>query len=278
MKVLCERSTNGIASIRLKGENGRRASFYLLGRGAIATKGERDDVAKLLRVHCGNANRPAYVAHLGSAQIGVRIGNTTIYGEKSDQNRRLDLFFDQVLFELGGYGSWWSESFALVRQTLDLTLAAYPVALVLLQDAAAWRPREWSEDIFTSWIASRKSVWGGEGDSLTLVARTSTLNPFVVMAPFVQTIRLNEWLNDAAGSIASAETADSVARVSARSSGRLELPQLFVQARIVTSADRMWVIDIVRPDAGWPADLHVADCQAENDDVSCELQWRQVSL
>ena len=55
-----------------------------------------------------------------------------------------------------------SDLSALVRQTLDLTLAAYPVALVVLQDAAAWRPLEWPEDKYTSWIAGRRRVWAGE--------------------------------------------------------------------------------------------------------------------
>jgi hypothetical protein len=271
--VTIESRTQGSGSIGiwLKRDAGRRASFYLLGHGAIRTKDDSDRLAQIIEAHCGNSERPACVSHLGSMQMGVRLGDETVHGAAEAQRRRLTAFFSTVLPELGGYGSWWLASFALVQQTLNLTFTAYPTELVLLQDVAARAPWEWREDAFARWVAERAAKWGGEGDRLTLVGRESVLTPFIA-APYARTMPLDEWFKMAAGRTGAARKA---ARVTVESSsGRLAQPRLYAAtATILLSAERMCVIEIKPPPHDWPLELHVADFATDDKDLSVDLQW-----
>jgi hypothetical protein len=156
---------------------------------------------------------------------------------------------------------------------LDVVLPAFPVRIVLLQDVAARPPLEWAGDEFAAWIEARRARWGDLADELVIVGRGSALAPFAE-GRFSRSITLTEWLTEKPAQQAGSS---DTARINISRRNGNDLPKLALlapTAQTVLDLPDRCIIDVRRPDGGWPAELAVAEfAGVEEDQLVVDTSW-----
>jgi hypothetical protein len=120
------------------------------------------ELRAILRGHIGWPYEFAAVMHLGSVLPPLWLGAEDLFGTAEVQSERLDRFLSGACHMLGGFGSWWPETFTL----LEAAAQAFPKAAIqhrLLLQSARGTPFEYDRERLAEWLAERPArsdhVW-----------------------------------------------------------------------------------------------------------------------
>jgi len=181
-----------VISLRESEDQGRQVLFVVIGRGAIRPTPEKDRLIERLSRDIGRSNRRTYLMHLGASKPAIPIGPTDLHGEAASQRDAIANFFREAATLQGGFGSWWEESFAQIRELMN----GYPasVTIALIQGNAAKPPLEWKEADVNAWFANRQKTWGQGDDKLLIISPDAATTGFS-SGPFMRTVELKDFVD-----------------------------------------------------------------------------------
>jgi hypothetical protein len=160
--------------------------FYIIGFAAFQDAKQIEYFEDYLdSYHMPSQQIPGFLTHIGShTRYGK--GNLMHIGNEHDSQQKQELkeFCERILAVQGGFGSWWKETFSLMKKEFSGAGALKDIEIVLMQDQPQRIIFEWDEDEISSWVEDRKKAgW----ETIFSIVCTKTPSGSFSDLPFIST-------------------------------------------------------------------------------------------
>lgn len=168
--------------------------FIVVGYGALDSAISADHLARRVGRYVGARHHTTCLLHAGQSADPISIGRISTFRDEQVQQADVKKFCEEIPHLMGGFGSWWGETFAHIER-ISVRYSAHRVRVDYLVERASHVPLGWDGPALTEWFAERYKKWGDIGDTFNVISRLPASACFAD-GPFVRQMKLEGWLDE----------------------------------------------------------------------------------